>query len=60
MAAPKLLDQMRDKIRLHQYSPDTESAYLHSVKRYVLFHEKNHPQNMDKEEVGALLFSRKV
>ena len=43
MTKPKLLDQMRDVIRLHQYSRDTERAYLHWVKRFILFHGKEHP-----------------
>ncbi len=55
MPKPKLLDQMRDKIRLHQYSLDTERAYLHWVRRFILFHGKNHPNDMGKQQVEAFL-----
>jgi len=37
MTRPRLLDQMRHSIRLRQYSHDTERAYLHWVKRFILF-----------------------
>ena len=55
MTRPKLLDQMRHSIRLRQYSHDTERAYLHWVKRFILFHDKKHPQTMGKKEVEAFL-----
>ena len=51
---PKLLDQMRNAIRLRQYSHDTERAYLHWAKRFILFHGKKHPLSMGKVEVEAL------
>ncbi|TCJ12765.1 hypothetical protein EZJ19_11010 [Parasulfuritortus cantonensis] len=35
--APRLLDQLRDRIRLKHYSLRTEQAYLQWVKRYILF-----------------------
>lgn len=43
--APKLLDQVRDKIRLKHYSIRTEQAYVDWIKRFVLFHHKRHPRN---------------
>jgi len=52
---PKLLDQMRNTLRLHQYSHDTERAYLHRVKRFIIFHGKKHPKTMGKAEVEAYL-----
>lgn len=52
---PKLLEQMSDSIRLHQYSMATERAYLHWVRRFILFHGKRHPKDMGKEEVEAFL-----
>ena len=30
---PKLLDRVRDKLRSKQYSPRTEQAYIHWIKR---------------------------
>ena len=55
--APKLLDQLRDRIRLKHYSLRTEQAYLQWVKRYLLFHGKRHPAEMGKEKIEAFLFS---
>ena len=55
MTKPKLLERMRHAIRLRQYSRDTERAYLHWVKRFILFHGKEHPRFMGKVEVEAFL-----
>lgn len=52
---PRLLDQLRNKIRLRGYSRATEQNYSHWVKRYVLFHNKQHPRNMGIKEVEAFL-----
>jgi hypothetical protein len=35
---PKLLDQIRDRLRLHHYSIHTERSYMDWIKRYVHFH----------------------
>lgn len=52
---PKLLDQLRDKVRLRHYSLSTERQYVHWVKRFVLFHGKRHPAGMGAAEVEAFL-----
>ena len=52
---PKLLDQVRDKIRLRNYSYRTEQSYTSWVKRFILFHNKQHPMEMGKPEVEAFL-----
>jgi integron integrase len=52
---PRLLDRLRDKIRLKHYSIRTESAYLDWVRRFVLFHAKQHPAKMGAAEVEAFL-----
>ena len=45
MATPKirLLDEVRDRLRLKHYSLRTEWAYVDWIKRYILFHGKRHP-----------------
>jgi len=53
--AKKLLDQMSDAIRIKHYSYRTEETYLDWVRRYVLFHQKRHPQEMDAPEIQAFL-----
>jgi integron integrase len=52
---PKLLDQVRDKIRVKHYSIRTETQYLQWIKRFILFHGKRHPQDMDAAEVESFL-----
>lgn len=55
MSQSKLLDRVRHTIRLHQYSLDTERAYIHWIRRFILFHNKQHPMDMGKPEVEAFL-----
>ena len=50
-AQPRLLDQVRDKIRLKHYSIRTEQAYLDWIKRFILFYGKRHPENLGSAEV---------
>ncbi|NOT16665.1 MAG: integron integrase [Sulfuriferula sp.] len=52
---PKLLDRVRDKLRVKHYSIRTEQTYLDWIKRYILFHGKRHPQEMGAVEVEAFL-----
>ncbi|WP_306537386.1 phage integrase N-terminal SAM-like domain-containing protein, partial [Geobacter sp.] len=52
---PRLLDQIRDRIRLKHYSYRTEQTYVEWAKRFILFHNKRHPQEMGKTEVEAFL-----
>ena len=52
---PKLLDQIRDAIRLKHYSIRTEQAYVDWIKRFILFHNKRHPAEMAEAEVTAFL-----
>ena len=51
----KLLDQVRDVIRLKHYSIRTEEAYVSWIRRYILFHNKRHPQAMGSQEIEAFL-----
>jgi site-specific recombinase XerD len=37
---PKLLDQVRQVLRLHHYSIHTERAYLEWIVRYIRFHRR--------------------
>ena len=57
---PKLLDQVRDRLRLKHYSIRTERAYVGWVKRYIIFHGKRHPSEMGKLELEAFLTSLAV
>lgn len=55
LAAPKLLDRVRNTIRLKHYSLRTEQTYVHWVKRFIYFHDKRHPAQMGEAEVTAFL-----
>ncbi|MBV2234532.1 MAG: integron integrase, partial [Sterolibacterium sp.] len=55
LAPPKLLDQLRDRLRLKHYSLRTETQYVHWVRRFILFHNKRHPRDMGAKEVEAFL-----
>lgn len=52
---PKLLDQVREQIRLRHYSIRTETVYLQWVRRFIRFHKYRHPQEMGAPEVEAFL-----
>ena len=51
----RLLDRVRDAIRLKGYSVRTEEAYVDWIKRFILFHDKRHPQEMGYSDVRAFL-----
>jgi hypothetical protein len=51
----KLLDQMRDAIRLKHYSYRTEQSYVDWVYRFIVFHNKRHPKEMGPPEIEAFL-----
>ncbi|MCM8565791.1 integron integrase [Thauera linaloolentis] len=53
--APRLLDVVRDRIRLKHYSLRTEQAYVGWIRRYIIYHGKSHPRDMGKAEVEAFL-----
>jgi integron integrase len=55
MGAPRLMDQVRDVLRVHHYSLRTEQSYTHWIKRFILFHGKRHPREMGKNEIAAFL-----
>ena len=52
---PRLLDRVRNKIRLKHYSIRTEKAYVDWVRRYVHFHGLRHPENLGAEAVEGFL-----
>lgn len=52
---PRLLDQVRDAIRVRHYSLRTEEAYVQWIKRYIFFHDKRHPKDLKERHVAAFL-----
>mgnify|MGYP002849251258 CR=1 FL=1 len=51
----KLLDQVRDSIRLKRYSRSTEKTYVHWIKQFILFHDKRHLIEMGEYEIEVFL-----
>ena len=53
--AKKLLDQVREIIRMKHYSPRTEKAYVGWIRRDILYHNKRHPSEMGAREIEIYL-----
>ena len=51
----RLMEQLRDELRLRHRSLATERAYLGWVREFILFHEKRHPREMGNEEIQTFL-----
>jgi integron integrase len=49
------MDQVRKKIRLKQYSIRTEESYCGWIKRFILYHNKKHPEDLGRKEIEAFL-----
>jgi len=52
---PRLLDQLRERIRVKHYSLSTEKTYLYWARFYIHFHGLRHPRDMGATEVEAFL-----
>jgi len=52
---PKLLERVRNAIRLRHYSKATETAYVGWIRRYVHFHGKQHPEKLGEAEISRFL-----
>lgn len=52
---PRLLDRVRERIRVKHYSLRTETAYVDWIRRFILYHGKRHPAEMAAPEVEAFL-----
>jgi len=44
--APRLLDEVRRRLRLKHYSLRTEQAYLGWIRRFIVLNGKRHPRAM--------------
>lgn len=52
---PRLLDRVREAIRVRHYSYRTEQQYVAWIRRFILFHDKRHPLLMGGPEVSSFL-----
>ena len=55
MSKKKLLDQVRDTLRRKNYAYRTEQTYVAWIKRFILFHDKRHPEEMGPAEIETYL-----
>lgn len=55
MSTPRLMDQVRQCLRVHHYSLRTEQAYIQWIRRYIFFHNKRHPRDMGANEIASFL-----
>ena len=51
----KLLDRVRAVIRFKHYSLRTEQAYVDWIKRFIIFHGKQHPETLGADAVREFL-----
>lgn len=52
---PTLIDRVRFQLRTIHYSYATEKTYTEWIKRYILFHNKQHPKNLSAPHVEKFL-----
>ncbi len=52
---PRLLEEVKERLRLKHYSIRTEEQYVQWIKRFILFHGKRHPRQMAASEVEQFL-----
>jgi len=57
---PKLLDRVKNEMRVKHYSVRTEECYTGWIKRFILFHGKHHPKDMGAEEIRTFISSLAV
>ena len=49
------MDECRSAMRTHHLAYRTEKSYLHWIKRFILFNQKQHPSQMGDAEVVRFL-----
>ena len=57
MSGSPFLNTIQQDLRQKGYAMKTEKTYLHWIKRFILFHQKRHPETMGSEEVRLFLSS---
>lgn len=55
MSQPRLLDEVRTTARLRHLSLRTEKAYVQQIRRFILFHGKKHPREMNEKHIRDYL-----
>ena len=53
--APRLLEQVRNTIRVRHYSIRTEQSYCRWIKYFIRYHKLKHPREMGGEHINQFL-----
>lgn len=53
--APRLMDRVREALRVRHYALTTERTYCHWIKAYIYHHNKRHPSDMGAAEIEQYL-----
>ena len=52
---PKLLDMVRNELRVKHYSRKTEESYVSWIRQFIIFNNKIHPEKLGGEEIKNFL-----
>jgi integron integrase len=52
---PKLLDQVRHRLRLKHHAASTEKQYVSWIRRFILYHDKRHPRELGRKDIERFL-----
>jgi len=52
---PKLLDQLRNALRVRHYSLSTEKSYVYWVRLYIRYFKLKHPATLTEQHVSQFL-----
>ena len=55
MRGSKFLDHVREVIRTNHFSYSTEKTYINWIYRFIIFHNKKHPEEMGGKEIAEFL-----
>jgi Phage integrase, N-terminal SAM-like domain len=55
MPPPRLMEQVRGEIRARHYSRRSEDAYVHWIRRFIVFHGRRHPRELAAAEIAAFI-----
>ncbi len=52
---PRLYDRVAELVRTRHYSRRTEEAYVHWIRRFILFQARTHPRELAEGDVNRFL-----
>src|SRR4249919_936463 len=51
----RFIEIVRRRLRELRYSPRTEEAYVHWIRRYILFNDRRHPRDLVEDDIRRFL-----